>query len=82
MPGSSPSWDLAKARTLLGGTWGPPEGPGMPSLGAPDLYVQGSVSLCGGLEPTMHPGMYYLSLPCGAFKPAHVVGSGDVLRVA
>jgi hypothetical protein len=42
MPGSSPSRDLAKAWTLLGGTWGPPEGPVLPSLGAPDLYVQGS----------------------------------------
>jgi hypothetical protein len=30
-PGSSLSRDLAKARTLLGGAWGLPEGPGMPS---------------------------------------------------
>jgi hypothetical protein len=30
-PGSSPSRDLAKARTLLGGNWGLPEGPDMPS---------------------------------------------------
>jgi hypothetical protein len=30
-PGSSPSRDLAKARTLLRGTWGLPEGLGMPS---------------------------------------------------
>jgi hypothetical protein len=29
----------------------------------------------------MHPRMYYLSLPHGAFRPAHVVGSGAVLRV-
>jgi hypothetical protein len=31
MPGSSLSQDLAKAQTLLGGTWGSPEGPDMPS---------------------------------------------------
>jgi hypothetical protein len=30
----------------------------------------------------MHPGMYSLSLPHGALRPAHVVGSGAVLRVA
>jgi hypothetical protein len=30
----------------------------------------------------MHPGMYSLSLPRGALRPAHVVGSGVVLRVA
>jgi hypothetical protein len=30
----------------------------------------------------MHLGVYYLSLPHGAPRPAHVVGSGAVLRVA
>jgi hypothetical protein len=30
----------------------------------------------------IHPGVYYLSLPRGALRPAHVVGSGAVLRVA
>jgi hypothetical protein len=30
----------------------------------------------------MHLGVYYLSLPRGALRPAHVVGSGAVLRVA
>jgi hypothetical protein len=30
----------------------------------------------------MHPVMYYLSLPRGALRPAHAVGSGAVLRVA
>jgi hypothetical protein len=30
----------------------------------------------------MHPGVYHLSLPRGASRPAHVVGSGAVLRVA
>jgi hypothetical protein len=43
---------------------------------------RGPVSLCGGSEPTMHPRMYYLSLPRGAFKPAHVVKSGVILCVA
>jgi hypothetical protein len=30
----------------------------------------------------MPPGVYYLSLPRGAPRPAHVVGSGAALRVA
>jgi hypothetical protein len=30
----------------------------------------------------MHPGMYYLSLPRGALRPAYAVQSGVVLRVA
>jgi hypothetical protein len=42
---------------------------------------RGPVSLCGGSDPTMHPGMYYLSSPRGALRPAHVVGSGAALRV-
>jgi hypothetical protein len=79
--GSSPSRDLAKARTLLGGTWGLPEGPGMPSWELRTCTPRGPVSYCGGPDPMMHPGMYFLSLPCGAFRPAHVVGSGAVLRV-
>jgi hypothetical protein len=41
----------------------------------------GPVSYCGGPDPMMHPRMYYLSLPRGAFRPAHVVGSGVILRV-
>jgi hypothetical protein len=43
---------------------------------------RGPVSLCGGPDPTTHPGMYYLSLPRGALRPTHVVGLGVVLRVA
>jgi hypothetical protein len=42
----------------------------------------GPVSLYGGPDPMMHLGAYYLSLPHGALRPAHVVGSGAVLRVA
>jgi hypothetical protein len=80
-PGSSPSRDLAKARTLLGGTWGLPEGPDMPSWEPRTCMHRGPVSYCGGPDPMMHPGMYYLPLPCGAFRPAHVVGLGAVLRV-
>jgi hypothetical protein len=30
----------------------------------------------------MHPGVYYLSLPRGVLRPAHVVGSGAVLHVS
>ena len=80
-PVSSPSRDLAKARALLGGTWGLPEGPGMPSWELRTCTHRGPVSYCGGPDPMMHPGMYYLSLPRGAFRPAHVVGSGAVLCV-
>jgi hypothetical protein len=43
---------------------------------------RGPVSLCGCPDPTTHPGVYYLFLPCGALRPAHVVGLGVVLRVA
>ena len=42
---------------------------------------RGPVFIRGGPDPMMHPGMYYLPLPRGAFRPAHVVGSGAVLRV-
>jgi hypothetical protein len=76
-PGSSPS----RVRALLGGTWGLPEGPDMPSWELRTCTHRGPVSYCGGPDPMMHPGMYYLSLPRGAFRPAHVVGSGAVLRV-
>jgi hypothetical protein len=41
----------------------------------------GPVFLCGGPDPTVLPGMYYPSSPRGALRPAHVVGSGVVLRV-
>jgi hypothetical protein len=82
MPGSSPSWDLAKAWTLLEGTRGPPEGPDMPSWELQTCTYRGPVSLCGGPDPMMHPRVYCLSLPHGALSPAHVVGLGAVLRVA
>jgi hypothetical protein len=82
VPGSSPSRDLAKARTSLGGTWDPPGGPGMPSWDLRTCTYRGPVSLCGGPDPSIHPMMYYLSLPRGALRPAHVVGSGAILRVA
>jgi hypothetical protein len=39
-------------------------------------------ALCRGPDPSMHLGKYYLSLPRGAPRPAHVVGSGAALRVA
>jgi hypothetical protein len=80
--GSSPSRDLAKARTSLGGTWDPPGAPSMPSWELRTCTYRGPVSLCGSLDPSIHPGMYYLSLPRGALRPAHVVGSGAILRVA
>ena len=60
-----------------------------PHSGGPDVSPRelrtrthrGSVFLCGGRNPTTHHGMYYLSSPRGAFRPAHVVGSGAALRV-
>jgi hypothetical protein len=45
----------------------------MPSWELRTRSYRGPVSL-GGLEPSMHPGTYYLSLPHGAPRPAHVVG--------
>jgi hypothetical protein len=48
----------------------------------PGCVYRGPVFLRGGLEPMIHPGVYHLSLPCGAPRPAHVVGSGAVLRAA
>jgi hypothetical protein len=78
---SSPSRDLAKARTLLGGAWGLPKGPDMSSWELRACTHRGLVSYCGGPDPMMHHAMYYLSLPRGAFSPAHAVGSGAVLRV-
>jgi hypothetical protein len=54
----------------------------MPSWELRTCTHRGPVSLCGGPYPMIHPGMYYLSLPRGAFRSAHVVGSGIVLHVA
>jgi hypothetical protein len=54
----------------------------MPSWELRSCTYRGPVSLYGGPDPTMHPGMYYLSLPRGALRPAHVVGLGAILRVA
>jgi hypothetical protein len=51
-------------------------------LGAPDLYIQGSGVPLWRSGPNDASWMYYLSLPRGAFRPAHVVGSGAILRVA
>jgi hypothetical protein len=54
----------------------------MPSWELRTCRYRGPVSLYGGPDPMMHLGMYYLSLPRGALRPAHVVGSGVDLRVA
>jgi hypothetical protein len=54
----------------------------MPSWELWTCTYRGLVSLCGGPDPMMHPRVYCLSLPRGALSPAHVVGSGAVLRVA
>jgi hypothetical protein len=60
-----------------------------PHLGGPGMSPQelrvrthrGPTSLCGGPDPTVFPRTYYPSLPRGALRPAHVVGSGAALRV-
>jgi hypothetical protein len=54
----------------------------VPSWELRTCTYRGPVSLYGGPDPMMPHGMYYLSLPHGALRPAHVVGSGAVLRVA
>jgi hypothetical protein len=48
----------------------------------PGCAYRGPVFLCGGPDSMVLPGVYYLSLPHGAPRPAHAVGSGVVLRVA
>jgi hypothetical protein len=53
----------------------------MPSRELRTHTQRGPVFLYGGLDPTTLPGMYYLSSPRGALRPAHVVGSGAALRV-
>ena len=78
MPGSSSFRDLAKARTLLGGTWGLPEGPGMPSWELRTRSHRGPVEVrtyqCipGSLIFPCH--MVLLTLP-------YVVGLGAAPRV-
>jgi hypothetical protein len=42
---------------------------------------RGPASVYGGPDPTVLPRMYYPSLPRGALRPAHVVGSGAALHV-
>jgi hypothetical protein len=81
MLGFPPSRVLVVARTLLGGTWVPTEGPDIPSwesrtvIKGSGCAYRGPVFLRGGPDPIMHPGVYYLSLPRGTPEPAHVVGS-------
>jgi hypothetical protein len=55
-------------------------GPDMPSWELRTRTYRGPVSLYGGPDPVAHPGMYYLSLPRGAFRPTYAVGSSAVLR--
>jgi hypothetical protein len=88
MSGFPPTRVPAVAWTSLGGTRGPSEGPGMPSwesrtvIKGPGCAYRGPVFLGGGPDPMIHPRVYYLSLPRGTPRPAHVVGSGAVLRAA
>jgi hypothetical protein len=42
---------------------------------------RGPVFLYEDPDPTVLTGTYYPSSPCGALRPAHVVGSGAALCV-
>jgi hypothetical protein len=48
----------------------------------PGCAYRGPVFLRGGPDPMMRPRVHHLPLPRGAPRPAHVVGSGAVLRAA
>jgi hypothetical protein len=48
----------------------------------PSCAYRGPVFIRGGPDPMMHPRVHHLTLPRGAPRPAHVVGSGAVLRAA
>jgi hypothetical protein len=63
-----------------GGAWSLFEGPNMSFWELRTRSYWGPVSL-GGPDPSIHLGMYYLSLPRGAPSPAHVVGSGAAPRM-
>jgi hypothetical protein len=56
-------------------------GPGMSPRELRTRTHRGPVFLCEGPDPTVLPRMYCSSLPRGALRPAHVVGSGAALRV-
>jgi hypothetical protein len=86
MPGFPLSRDLVVVRTLLGGTWGPSEGPSMPSWESrtvtegPGCTYRGPVFLRWGPDLMMHLRVHHLSSPHSAPRSAHVVGSGVVHR--
>jgi hypothetical protein len=85
-PRHVPALDPCLCRGPLRSGTLPRPGPhsGGPSMSPRELRTRthrGPVFLCGGPDPTVHPGMYYLSSPRGALRPAHVVGSGAALRV-
>jgi hypothetical protein len=74
--------------TLLGGTWDPSDGPGIPFwesriiAGGSSCAYRGPVFLRGGPVPMIHPRVYHFPSPRGAPRPSHVVGSGAVHRAA
>jgi hypothetical protein len=73
MLGSPLSWDLVVARTLLGGIWTPSKGPDMLTwesraiIGGRGCAYRGPVLSRGGPVQLIHPRMYHLFSPCGAF---------------
>jgi hypothetical protein len=78
MSGSSWSWNLAKARSLPGGTWGLPEGPGMSPWELRTHSYRGPVEV---RTYQYTPGS--LIFPCHVVLLAlpHVVGLGAAPRV-
>jgi hypothetical protein len=76
--GSPWSWNLAKARSLSGGTWGLPERPGMPSWELRTRSYRGPVEV---RTYQRTPGS--LIFPCHVVLLAlpHVVGSSAAPRV-
>jgi hypothetical protein len=81
---SAPNPCLCRDPLRLGTLLRPGPHSGGPDMSPRELQARthrGPVSLCGGPDPTVLPGMYYPSSPRGALRPAHVVGSGAALRV-
>jgi hypothetical protein len=85
-PGQVPALDPCLCRGPLRPGTLPRPGPhsGGPDMSPRELRARihrGLVFLYRGPDPTMLPGTYYPSLPRGALRPSHVVGSGAALRV-
>jgi hypothetical protein len=72
---------LLRSGPRLGGPRTHPRDPACLPRSSRLVPHRGLVFLCGGPDPVVLPGMYYPSLPRGALRPAHVLGSGVTPRV-